>query len=48
MIGNQTKGRGFRGLLNYLESQKDAKLIGGNMGGNNARALAENSKFPDN
>lgn len=40
MIGNQTKGRGFRGLLNYLENQKDAKLIGGNMGGNNAPALA--------
>jgi hypothetical protein len=40
MIGNQTKGRGFRGLLNYLESQRDARLIGGNMGGYNARALA--------
>lgn len=40
MIGNQTKGRGFRGLLNYLESQTGARLIGGNMGGNNARALA--------
>ncbi|MBE8989102.1 relaxase/mobilization nuclease domain-containing protein [Nostoc sp. LEGE 12450] len=45
MIGNQTKGRGFRGLLNYLESQKDAKLIGGNMGGNNARALAREFKI---
>ncbi|WP_138505687.1 relaxase/mobilization nuclease domain-containing protein [Nostoc sp. PA-18-2419] len=40
MIGNQTKGRGFRGLLNYLQSQQGAKLIGGNMGGQNARALA--------
>ncbi|MEJ6488044.1 relaxase/mobilization nuclease domain-containing protein [Nostoc punctiforme UO1] len=45
MIGNQTKGRGFRGLLNYLESQKDAKLISGNMGGNNARALAREFKI---
>ncbi|MBN3945030.1 MAG: relaxase/mobilization nuclease domain-containing protein [Nostoc sp. NMS7] len=45
MIGNQTKGRGFRGLLNYLESQKDAKLIGGNMGGDNARALAREFKI---
>ncbi|MBN3906583.1 MAG: relaxase/mobilization nuclease domain-containing protein [Nostoc sp. NMS1] len=45
MIGNQTKGRGFRGLLNYLESQKDAKLIGGNMGGNNACALAREFKI---
>jgi uncharacterized protein YeaO (DUF488 family) len=45
MIGNQTKGRGFRGLLNYLESQKDAKLIGGNMGGNNSRALAREFKI---
>lgn len=40
MIGNQTKGRGFRGLLNYLQSQQGAKLIGGNMGGRNPRALA--------
>lgn len=45
MIGNQTKGRGFRGLLNYLQSQEGAKLIGGNMGGNNARALAVEFKI---
>ncbi|WP_341532327.1 relaxase/mobilization nuclease domain-containing protein (plasmid) [Nostoc sp. UHCC 0302] len=45
MIGNQTKGRGFRGLLDYLENQKDAKLIGGNMGNNNARALAREFKI---
>ncbi|MDZ8238746.1 MAG: relaxase/mobilization nuclease domain-containing protein [Nostoc sp. ChiQUE01a] len=45
MIGNQTKGRGFRGLLEYLENQKDAKLIGGNMGNNNARALAREFKI---
>ncbi|MBW4565933.1 MAG: relaxase/mobilization nuclease domain-containing protein [Mojavia pulchra JT2-VF2] len=45
MIGNQTKGRGFRGLLNYLQSQEGAKLIGGNMGGNSARALAVEFKI---
>ncbi len=45
MIGNQTKGRGFRGLLDYLEKQEDAKLIGGNMGGNNAIALAREFKI---
>ncbi|MBD2213659.1 relaxase/mobilization nuclease domain-containing protein [Nostoc linckia FACHB-104] len=45
MIGNQTKGRGFRGLLDYLQSQEDAKLIGGNMGGNNPIALAREFKI---
>ncbi|BAY67150.1 relaxase/mobilization nuclease family protein (plasmid) [Calothrix brevissima NIES-22] len=45
MIGNQTKGQGFRGLLDYLQSQEDAKLIGGNMGGNNAIALAREFKI---
>ncbi|QIR41938.1 relaxase/mobilization nuclease domain-containing protein (plasmid) [Tolypothrix sp. PCC 7910] len=45
MIGNQTKGRGFRGLLDYLQSQENAKLIGGNMGGNNAIALAREFKI---
>lgn len=45
MIGNQTKGRGFRGLLDYLQSQEGAKLIGGNMGSNNARALAVEFKI---
>ncbi|MBD2441315.1 relaxase/mobilization nuclease domain-containing protein [Nostoc sp. FACHB-110] len=45
MIGNQTKGRGFRGLLNYLQSQEGAKLIGGNMGGRNPRALAVEFKI---
>jgi anti-sigma28 factor (negative regulator of flagellin synthesis) len=45
MIGNQTKGRGFRGLLDYLQSQENAKLIGGNMGGNNAPALAREFKI---
>ncbi|BAY42408.1 relaxase/mobilization nuclease family protein (plasmid) [Nostoc sp. NIES-2111] len=41
MIGKQTKGRGFRKLLDYLESRDDAKLIGGNMSGRNARELAK-------
>jgi Relaxase/Mobilisation nuclease domain/Protein of unknown function (DUF3991) len=40
MIGKQTKGRGFRHLLDYLVSRDDAKLIGGNMSGRNARELA--------
>ncbi|MBW4557946.1 MAG: relaxase/mobilization nuclease domain-containing protein [Trichormus sp. ATA11-4-KO1] len=41
MIGKQTKGRGFRSLLAYLESSSDAKLIGGNMSGRNARELTK-------
>ena len=40
MIGKQTKGRSFRGLLNYLEGKEQAELIGGNMVGSNARELA--------
>jgi hypothetical protein len=40
-----TTGQGFRGLLDYLENQKDAKLIGGNMGNSNARALAREFKI---
>ncbi|MBD6620425.1 hypothetical protein FNW02_32745 [Komarekiella sp. 'clone 1'] len=40
MIGKQTKGRGFRKLLDYLESRENAQLIGGNMSGRNARELA--------
>lgn len=40
MIGNQTKGKSFRGLLNYLENKQGASLIGGNMFGRNARELA--------
>jgi Relaxase/Mobilisation nuclease domain/Protein of unknown function (DUF3991) len=35
MIGKQTKGRGFRKLLDYLESRENAQLIGGNMSGRN-------------
>ncbi|MBD2532581.1 relaxase/mobilization nuclease domain-containing protein [Nostoc flagelliforme FACHB-838] len=45
MIGKQTKGRGFRKLLDYLESREDAKLIGGNMSGRNSRELAREFKL---
>ncbi|MBD2247461.1 relaxase/mobilization nuclease domain-containing protein [Nostoc sp. FACHB-888] len=45
MIGKQTKRRGFRKLLDYLESREDAKLIGGNMSGRNARELAREFKL---
>lgn len=45
MIGKQTKGRGFRGLLNYLEGKERAELIGGNMVGRNARELAAEFRF---
>lgn len=40
MIGKQTKGRGFRGALNYVLSKEGAQIIGGNMLGENARELA--------
>ena len=40
MIGKQTKGKSFRGLLNYLENKQDSYLIGGNMFGRNAAELA--------
>ncbi|MCP6759886.1 MAG: relaxase/mobilization nuclease domain-containing protein [Fischerella sp. CENA71] len=40
MIGNQTKGKSFRGLLDYLSSREQSSLIGGNMFGTNARELA--------
>ncbi|MGJ5676785.1 MAG: relaxase/mobilization nuclease domain-containing protein [Nostochopsis sp.] len=40
MIGNQTKGKSFRGLLDYLETREKSSLIGGNMFGTNARELA--------
>ena len=36
MIGHQTKGKSFRGLLDYLESKENSCLIGGNMFGRNA------------
>ncbi|WP_228058409.1 relaxase/mobilization nuclease domain-containing protein [Nostoc sp. LEGE 12447] len=40
MIGNQTKGKSFRGLLDYLENKEESSLIGGNMFGTNTRELA--------
>ncbi|MBD2255836.1 relaxase/mobilization nuclease domain-containing protein [Nostoc parmelioides] len=40
MIGNQTKGQSFRGLLEYLSNREESSLIGGNMFGRNARELA--------
>ncbi len=40
MIGKQIKGKGFRGLLNYLEGKEQAQLIGGNMSGRNASELS--------
>ncbi|WP_228059074.1 relaxase/mobilization nuclease domain-containing protein [Nostoc sp. LEGE 06077] len=41
MIGNQTKGKSFRGLLEYLSNREESSLIGGNMFGRNARELAK-------
>jgi hypothetical protein len=40
MIGKQTKGRGFRGALNYVLGKDGAEIIGGNMLGQDARELA--------
>lgn len=40
MIGNQTKGRGFRGCLNYLLNKEKGELIGGNTIGVTPRELA--------
>ena len=45
MIGKQKKGRGFRGLLDYVEQDSDDTLIGGNMFGQNARELAKEFKI---
>lgn len=45
MIGKQIKGRGFRGLLNYLQEKEGASLIGGNMVGENPRELAAEFRF---
>ena len=40
MIANLTRGRGFRGLLNYLfQDGKDAAIVGGNMLGRSAKEL---------
>lgn len=40
MIAKQSKGRGFRGTLNYVLGKEKAQIIGGNMLGENARELA--------
>ena len=40
MIGKQVKGTSFRGVLNYLHSKEEARLIGGNMVGQTPRTLA--------
>lgn len=40
MIGKIKKGRGFRGLLNYILQKPGASIIGGNMAGDTARILA--------
>lgn len=45
MIGNISKGRGFRGTLNYLLEKEQGELIGGNMLGQTARELAAEFKL---
>jgi len=40
MIGKQSKGRGFRGALNYVLGKEGAEIVGGNMLGQNAKELA--------
>ncbi len=40
MIGKQVKGKGFRGVLNYVLNPEKGVLIGGNMDGLTARELA--------
>lgn len=41
MIGNQTKGRGFRGAIEYVLNPEKGILIGGNMDGKTPRELAK-------
>ncbi|BDA76378.1 hypothetical protein CAL7716_105440 (plasmid) [Calothrix sp. PCC 7716] len=45
MIAKQIKGRGFRGLLEYVENKEEAERIGGNMSGRNPRELAAEFRF---
>jgi hypothetical protein len=45
MIGKTIKGRGFRGLLDYLAGRAGAELVGGNMEGTNPRELAREFGF---
>ena len=40
MIAKQTKGRGFRGTLNYLLKKEGAEIVGGNMLGETPQELA--------
>lgn len=40
MIGKQVKGKSFRGVLKYLHSKKESRLIAGNMGGKTPRTLS--------
>ena len=40
MIGKQIKGKSFRGVLEYLHSKQESRLIAGNMGGKTPRTLA--------
>ncbi|WP_054694671.1 relaxase/mobilization nuclease domain-containing protein [Geotalea toluenoxydans] len=41
MIGKQVKGKGFRGVLNYVLNPDKGMLIGGNMDGLSARELTK-------
>src|SRR4028118_1408066 len=45
MIAKQIKGRGFRGVLEYLHSKAAAERSGGNMSGRNPRELAAEFRF---
>ena len=40
MIGKQTKGKSFRGVLNYLHDHEASRIIGGNMAGATPRVLS--------
>ena len=40
MIGKQTKGKSFRGVLNYLHDHESSRIIGGNMAGDTPRVMS--------
>ena len=40
MIAKQTKGKSFRGVLDYLHEKQESRLIAGNMVGENPRMLS--------
>ena len=44
MIANQTKGKGFGGVLTYLLSKEKSQIIGGNMIGENVKELSTEFK----